>query len=305
MNSRKWLWLLLGLAVGAPLSVQWFVLERAAKQADWLIGRARPWLDARYMSLWAWPGHAGWANSVHARPGPRTLRVWPGLRGAELRAARVQVHEYRERGDGTPERLSFSVHGLSLRLPPHDTAHEALPAPVFGIYPMHLRRLGYDSLRGELHATLQLLPEIDALSVELSLQIDELADLDLRFELDTDARILRELPPDLGLRFGTLRLRDAGLIARYREQVAAQKRLSLPAAEADLIGRFDDWLRQVDFRWDAETANALRRFLRGGATLIVEVAPMDDVALRDYPLYALSDWPVLLGLKARIEDAGP
>lgn len=292
--------LLLGLAAW-----QWWTLSRAMDAAAVLVGRMRPWVDARYESLWAWPAGSGFAEGVSARPGPRLLRALPVVGGVELDVPRLVVHEFRRAADGRPEFLSFSAPAFAVRLPSSDQRLAELPAPRYGLYPLSPAELGYDQLRGAISGELMLLPEVRALRVSLNLRLDDAAELSLDFELDTDASILERLPEDLALRFARLSLRDRGIVTRYRDRIAELMRVSPASAQAAIVQAFDSHVAEVGYRWDDGTRRALRRFLAGGETLRVDAEPLAGVALRDYPLYAPADWPVLLGLSARIEQTRP
>lgn len=302
MNSR-WALPIVGLLIVAGLgSAQWFSLQGAQQATDWLIGRARPWVDARYENLWSWPAGDAWADAVTARPGPRVALQYPWLRGSEFSATRVEVTDYRTYDDGTPELLAVSIPEWALQLPPQDDVlADGLPSAVRGIHPLHLRRLGYTQLSGSAELHIRFVPDARALTISWRTRVDEFLDWDLRFELDTDRAILQRIPDSLGLRFLDLSLGDRGLLGRYRDVIATARRLSRPAAEAAVVRPFDAWAKRQDMDWSPETANALRRFLRGGAELTVHMDPLADIALRDYELYAERDWPVLLGLEASAE----
>ena len=310
MNARppprrrsRWTLPVVGLQILAGLvGAQYLAVQRAQQSSDWLIGRARPWIDARYESVWSWAGGGAHGEAVSARPGPLLMRDHAWLGGSLLTAPRVIVDEYRRYEDGTPELLRVEVPEWTLELPPQaDLLAEGLPTPRRGIYPLHLRRLGYTRLSGSATLEVRFVPEARALTVRWRARVEDFLDWDLHFELDTDRAILDGIPDSLGLRFLELQLGDLGLMGRYRDRVATERRLSLPAAEAALVRPFDQWAERQDMQWSPETANALRRFLRGGARLRLRMDPLADIALRDYELYAERDWPVLLGLEASAE----
>lgn len=301
MKLRPLLFWLTVLALATIAGLQWHHQQQTARQADWLFGTLRSHLVLRFDSLFAplWGGlHL---HGVHLTVGESLRQSWRPPSGLYWRADKVQVQSIHMADDGRLDQLR--VHIPQVQMPALAGLLGGRAVHVLGLQPLPLPSLGYERLQGHQQWTLQRLPQARSLRV-LSQGIWEGAlNWQLDVDLDVDERIFQGWPEDAGLRQLTATLTDQGLLQRYKQTLALRQRITVAAAERQIIEAVDRYATDTELRWDEPSQKAMRRFLRAGGSLKITMLPLPDFELRNLELYGAAHWPVLLGLS--LEQADP
>lgn len=283
--------------------LQWQRQQDATRQIDWLFGTMRPLVVIRSEQMWAplWGGLR--FADLYLTLGSELRQQWRAPSGLYLRAEQVEVSELAWDAQGQIEALRIQVG--SLRLPALNGWLGGRDWHLLGLPRIGLRSLGYEQLQGSLQLRGQRLAAARSLQLELQARFEGFLNWDLQLDLDVDQRILHQWPEDAGLRSLKLRIEDQGLLQRYKQTLAQDLRITPAAAERRIIEQLDRYVHDSGLRWEPETQTAVRRWLRAGGELQLEMLPLPDFELRNLRLYGAEHWPVLLGLSAQQHDPEP
>lgn len=280
--------LLVVLLIAAGIG-QWWLLREAEYRAQRFIAQWQGYGELRYERLWVWPWGSACVWNLSFRPTGFTQ----AMLGTPL-DYRIEVRELRIRGlgladDGSLERVRLQFGGL--RFPVVQGGDRGPKTPIgFG-------EMGYRALQLDLALRLQLVPDAGLILAEGNAAGVDLARLHFKAEIESDPRRLRNAPDQTGLRRLTLEYADDGLMPRYKQAVAARLRLSPAAAEQAIMGDLRMRAQRYRWRWDTDSAQALLGFVRDPSYGRVELDPPGEVILRNLRLYAVDDWPQLLGFR--------
>lgn len=280
-----------GLAMAAG---QWWLVQRAHEDAARFIARLVPHGELRYERLLPLPWGAGRAWGVSFQP-EGLLRVNfhlpPGFR---IKARELRIDRLHTAPDGTLDQLRGRLLGVRAPVAALRAATPQSNDPM-RIAPPTLHDLGYAALEFDLAFDLRYVRDAELALLDLELQGPAFARTTLRAQLEGRPQTFSRAPDQILVRKLVLDYADQGLLARYREVWAARARIGLPAWENAVIAHLDRRAEREHWKWDADTAAAARQLIRDPAQFQARVDPPGDVILRNIRLYALADWPALLG----------
>ena len=300
MKLRSLLSAILLITVTGLGLLQWQRQQDATRQIDWLFGTLRPVVVIRSEQMWAplWGGLQ--FDDLYLTIGEQWRQQWRPPSGLYLRAEQVDVSELAWDAQGQIEALRIQMG--SLRLPALNGWLGGRDWHLLGLPSIGLRSLGYEQLQGSLQLRAQRLADARSLQLDMQAAFDGFLNWDLQLDLDVDQRILQHWPEDAGLRSLKLRIVDQGLLQRYKQTLARDLRITPAAAERRIIEQLDRYVTDSGLRWEPQTQTAVRRWLRAGGELQLELLPLPDFELRNLRLYGAEHWPVLLGLSAQQQD---
>lgn len=285
------------LLVVAGLAQYWLV-QRTQDAMAQLTARLIPHGELRYARLWPflWGGARVWGLSFQPEGLFRVgLQATPGFR-VQVRELRVQ--HLRQGADGQLESLAGQAFGV--RLPLSDLHGIAAPGPAALPMPSP-SELGYGALEFDLDFRVEYVDSANLALVELNAAGAELGQLTLDTQLEGTAGVFSRAPEQLLIRRLELQWADGGLGQRYRDVAATRARLSRGDWQRALIARLDQRARQEHWKWDAGSSAAARRVIADADFLRLRLDPPGDVVIRNMRLYAMSDWPALLGFELATE----
>ena len=281
-------------AIGAGLAQYWLV-QRTHEVAARLTSRLVPHGELRYERLWPflWGGGRAWGVSFQPDGMLRiALQTAPGLR---IQARELRIHEIRFGDNGTLERLRGSL--IDVRLPVAElrapsttegTEVSKIPAPT-------LFDLGYPELKLDMDFDVQYVAAENHALVELNLAGRDTVRAFLSAQLEGTPYVFDRAPDQILVRKLELEVADEGLLKRFKEVSAARARLDRPSWEGAMVQHLDRRAAKEHWKWDEQTARAVRGAVRDSGYFRAVIDPPGDVALRNIRLYAVADWPPLLG----------
>ncbi len=284
--------LLLALAVVAGVG-QWWLLGRAEFEAQRLVAQWQGYGHLRYDRLWVYPWGAGWARGVSFEPTGFTQAALGTPLGyrielGELRFDHLQVDD----GQLTEIRLKLKDLDLPMQDAYRFRGRMAPPA---------LADLGYETLRFDGGLRLRQTPGQHLMLLDGDVAAADFARLRFSLQLDADGRRLQMAPDQIGLRGLQLDYEDRGLLPRYRQYTAALLGVTAEAAAQAMIDKLNQRSLRENWKWDEASSRALRAFIRRPQRCYIELSPPGDVVLRNLSLYAVGDWPPLLGFRFTLE----
>ena len=293
-----WLIIIVTAVLGA---LQWHHQQQTSREVDWLFGTLRGHLVLRFEQLFApiWGGLQ--FRAAHLTVGEQWRQSWRPPSGLFWRAPEVRVQHVSVHADGWIDQLR--VEAPRVEMPALAGLLGGRSWHLLNLTPLPLPALGYEKLVGSQRWELQRLPQARSLRISSRGHWQEALDWQLMVDLDVDQRIFQAWPEDGGLRSLEATLVDRGLLHRYKQALALLQRITLAAAERQMIEQLDQYAQDIELRWDEDSQKAMRRFLRAGGSLKITLLPLPDFELRNLDLYGAAHWPVLLGL--RLEQTDP
>lgn len=286
-----------GAVAGIALAAgQWWLVQRTHEEAARIVARLMPHGELRYQRALPFPWSAGrvWGLSFQPEGLLRmNLQTAPGFR---IEAHELRIDALRRDADGHLERLRGCLIGvrapvLALRTPVPDSSDP------LGVAPPTLSDLGYRTLEFDVAFDIRYLPEFELALLVLNLHGADLGRAALSVQLEGRPQTFSRAPDQIRVRKLVLDYADHGLLERYRQVWAARARMDLPTWEKALIQHLDHRAAREQWRWDADTADAVRHLVRDPSRLHAHIDPPGDVILRNIRLYDLADWPAMLGFR--------
>lgn len=292
---------ILVVAVAAGLG-QWWLVQRTHEEAARFIARLMPQGELRYERLWPFPWGAGRVWGVSFQPEGMlrvSLQTAPGFR---IEARELRVDELRFGASGALERLRGTLRGVrapvqELRAPPPAGSDPARIAPPT------LYDLGFAALEFDLAFDVQYIEAAQLALLRVNLAGAEIGHAVLHAQLEGSPQTFDRAPDQILVRKLELDYADSALLARYKAVSAARARIGPPAWEAAITENLLRRAEREQWKWDETTARAARELIRNPAHFRAVIDPPGDVILRNIRLYALSDWPVLLGFSLSTDGA--
>jgi len=282
---RASLLLLLGLGLA-----QWWALREAERTMQRVVYQWQAYGQLRYEHLWVNLWGSGYLRGVSLQPNGITQAMLGTPLEYRITAREVRVDSFDLADDRALEHVRFRVIDLNL---PMSDGYRLRGRDV----PPALSTLGYQSLRLQAKFDVRSVPQSALLLVNGELDGQDSARLRFDLQLDATPAQLANAPDQVGLRKLRLDYQDHGLSDRYLDRRAIELQLSRAAVPEALIRLLDQRARRENWRWDAASAAALRRFIRKPQSCRVSLDPPAEVILRNLNLYAVGDWPPLLGLR--------
>lgn len=286
------------LAVIALGLAQWWLLREAELATQRLAYQWQAYGQLRYDKLWVNLWGTGYLRGVTLQPSGLTQALLGTPLDYRLSAREVRIDDIDLADDGSLERIRLRVIDLNL---PMSDGYRLRGRDV----PPALSALGYDSLQLQARLDLRSVPESRLLLLAGELDGADSARLRFDLQLDASAAQLAGAPDQVGLRKLQLDYRDRGLMNRYLEQRATELGIAREDAPEALVQLLDQRARRERWRWDAASAEALRAFIREPQACSVLLDPPAEVILRNLNLYAVADWPPLLGFRFRLQPPLP
>lgn len=296
-RALGWAGLLGLLLAGAG---QWWLVQRTQDEVARWVARLVPQGELRYERLWPFPWGAGRAWGLSFQPEGMlrlTLQTAPGFR---IQARELRVEEFRRSAAGRVERVRGTLRGVSI---PVQERRGRLPdtADLTRIPPPTLFDMGYSALEMDLAFDLKYVAEANLALLSVNLAGDQIGHAVVQAQLEGTPQIFDRAPDQILVRKLVLEFEDAGLIRRYQDVSAARARLGLPAWQNAMAEQLERRAAKEKWKWDAQTAQAVRGAIRDSDYIRATIDPPGDVILRNIRLYALADWPVLLGFSFSTE----
>lgn len=288
------------LALVAVVAGQWWLVRRTQDEGARWVARLVPHGELRYERLWPWPWGTGRAWGLSFQPeGLMRMSVQTPM-GLRIEARELRVDELRLDAAGRLERVRGTLRGVRVpvaeqRAPVRESTDPAqMPRPT-------LYDLGYAALEFDLAYDLRYIEEAELALARFDLDGAELGRAVIQVQLEGSPQTFDRAPDQLLVRKLELEYADQGLLARLREASAARARLGLAAWETAMTEHLERRAKREQWKWDAGTALAARQLIRDPSYFRAMIDPPGDVILRNIRLYALSDWPVLLGFSLTAE----
>lgn len=273
---------------------QYWLVQRTHEAAGRLVARLIPHGELRYERLWPFPWGGGRAWGLSFQP-EGMLRV--GLQtpmGLRVHARELRLRELRYSDDGTIERARGSL--LDVRVPVAQIRAPNPEPPEVGRTPAPtLYDLGYSQLRFDLDFDIQYIASSRLAVLHFNAAGSDIGHAVISAQLEGTPQTFDRAADQILVRKMELEFADAGLIRRFKDVSAARARLGRGAWEAAMVTHLDRRSRKEGWKWDADTARALRAVVRQSDYVRLKIDPPGDVALRNIRLYAVADWPALLG----------
>lgn len=287
---RRTVLVLLVLAAGA----QYWLWQRTQDELARLTARLIPHGELRYDHVWPflWGGGRIWGLSFQPEG---LLRV--GLHatsGVAMHTREVRIHRLRLGPGGAVSQVQGTALGVTLPLTDlHGiiaTGPDHLPVPSPA-------DLGYASLRFDLDFRVDYVAPSRLARVKLTADGPVLGQMHLSASLEGVPEVFARAPEQLLIRALQLEWADGGLLERYKDVAAARARLTRSTWERAVIARLDQRARIEKWKWQADTAQAVRDVIRPSPYLRLQLDPPGDVVLNNIRLYRMRDWPALLGFE--------
>jgi hypothetical protein len=300
MKLGTFLWragLVLTVAAGAG---QYWLVQRTHEAAARLAARLIPQGELRYERLLPFPWGGGRAWGLSFQPEGMlqiSLQTPPGLR---VEARELRLRELRYGDGGTIERVRGSL--VDVRVPVVERRAPIPDPPVPGrMPPPTLYDLGYTELRFDLDFDIQYVAASRLALAHFNAAGADIGHAVLSAQLEGTPQVFDRAPDQILVRKLELEFADGGLLGRFKDVSAARARLGRAAWEDAMLAHLDRRARREGWKWDAQTAQSLNAVVRRSDYVRVKVDPPGDVALRNIRLYAVADWPTLLGFGLRHE----
>lgn len=279
------------MAAGAG---QYWLVQRTHEAAARLAARLIPQGELRYERLWPFPWGGGRAWGLSFQPEGMlqvSLQTPTGLR---VEARELRLRELRYGDDGTIERVRGSL--LDVRVPVAEYRAPVPEHPEVGRMPAPtLYDLGYTQLRFDLDFDIQYVAGSRLALMTFNAAGADIGHALLSAQLEGTPQTFDRAPDQILVRKLELEFADGGLLSRYKDVSAARARLGRPAWEDAMLAHLDRRARKEGWKWDDDTARSLQAVVRQSDYVRMKVDPPGDVALRNIRLYAVADWPTLLG----------
>lgn len=285
---------LLGLLLAG--AGQWWLVQRTQEEMARWIARLVPQGELRYERLWPFPWGAGRAWGLSFQPEGMlrlTLQTEPGFR---IQARELRVDEFRRGASGTVERVRGTLRGVRV---PVQERRGRLPdtSDLMRIPPPTLFDMGYSELELDLAFDLKYVAEAQLALLSVNVHGQDIGHAVFDAQLEGTPQTFDRAPDQILVRKLIVEFEDAGLIRRYKDVSAARARLGLAAWQSAMTEQLDRRAAKEKWKWDADTAQAVRSAIRQSDYIQATIDPPGDVILRNIRLYALADWPVLLGFR--------
>jgi hypothetical protein len=273
---------------------QYWLVHRTHAAADRFAARLVPQGELRYERLWPFPWGGGRAWGLSFQP-EGMLRVALQLpMGLRIEARELRLRELRFGEDGALERVRGSL--LDVRVPVAEhRAPTREPPDVGRMPPPTLYDLGYEQLRFDFDFDIQYVAASRLALIHFNAAGADTGHAVISAQLEGTPQVFDRAPDQILVRKLELEFADSGLIRRFKDVSAARARLGRSAWEDAMLAHLDRRARKEGWKWDADTARALRTVVRHSDHVRLTVDPPGDVALRNIRLYAVADWPTLLG----------
>lgn len=298
-----------GLVVAVAAGVgQYWLVQRTHEAAARLAARLIPQGELRYQRLWPFPWGGGRAWGLSFQPEGMLQVALQTPTGLRVEARELRLRELRYGDDGTIERVRGSL--LDVRVPVAEYRAPIPEQPEVGRMPMPtLYDLGYAQLRFDLDFDIQYVAASRLALMHFNAAGADIGQAVLSAQLEGTPQVFDRAPDQILVRKLELEFADAGLLRRFKDVSAARARLGRAAWEDAMLAHLDRRARKEGWKWDADTARSLRAGVRQSDYVRLKVDPPGDVALRNIRLYAIADWPTLLGFgmtnEGRISAAPP
>lgn len=277
---------------------QYVLVRRTQQTLDQITARLVPHGELRYGRVWPFLWGGGRIRDLSFQPEGVLrlgLHAQPGFRVAvqELRLRRLRT---------TPDGQLMAVHGSAYGVEvPLAALHGIAVAGPAGLPLPSPADLGFDALRFDVDFRIEYVDEGRLAMAAFTAQGPVLGQLHLDVQLEGARENFARAPEQLLMRRLAVEWADGGLAERFRDVAAARARLGRSAWEQAMAAQLDRRAREERWTWDAGTVAALRRLISGADYLRLQLDPPGDVVLRNLRLYALPDWPALLGFELGTE----
>lgn len=294
MKLGTFLWRAGLIVVAAAAVGQYWLVQRTQEAAARLAARLIPQGELRYERLWPFPWGGGRAWGLSFQPEGMLQVALQTPTGLRIEAKELRLRDLRFGDDGSIERIRGSL--LDVKVPvsqrrttvpePPDVAR--MPAPT-------LYDLGYEQLRFDVDFDIQYVPTSRLALFHFNVAGADIGHAVVSAQLEGSPQVFDRAPDQILVRKLELEFADMGLLRRFKDVSAARARLGRAAWEDAMLAHLDQRARKEGWKWDPATAHALRASVRQSDYVRIKVDPPGDVVLRNIRLYAVADWPTLLG----------
>lgn len=293
MKLKTLLFRALLLMLVAAGVAQYLLYQRAQDEAKRVAAQFLGYGQLRYERVWANLWGTARASNLSFEPTGFTQAMLHTPLGYRASARELRIERLRLNEDGGARLIEGSLLGISV--PVVDARSALSPAAFAGLALPSLAEMGYTELALDIDFSLRFLPEAELVLLKLKARGRNLADIVLDAQIEGDGVRFRTAPDQIGLRKLRLEYTDTGLTRSLKDVMAARSRVSVPSLEQSLIAQLDQRAKEQNWKWDAATAQAVRRFIRESGQATVLLDPPGQLVLRNLPLYAVGDRPQLLG----------
>ncbi len=273
---------------------QYWLVQRTQEAAARFVARLVPHGDLHYGRLWPFPWGAArvWNLSFEPAGGLQmALRTPMGMR---IDARELRICELRFGDDGNVSRIRGTLLGLRVPVPEWRAPTSESPDPA-SIPPPTLFDLGYTEIRGAVDFDIRYVASSGLAIVHFDATLPQMGHAVMNAQLGGTPQVFDRAPDQIMVRKLNLDFADGGLLTRYKEVSAGRARLGRPAWESAMVEALERRASKERWKWSDETANAARKVIRDSSYFHASIDPPGDIALRNVRLYAMADWPVLLG----------
>lgn len=294
MKLGTFLWragLVLAVAAGAG---QYWLVTRTHEVTARLAARLVPHGELRYERLWPFPWGGGRAWGLSFQPEGMLQIALQTPTGLRVEARELRLRELRYGDNGLIERVRGTLYDV--RIPVTERRASIPENPEVGRIPAPtLYDLGYGQLRFDVDFDIQYVATSRLALLHFNAAGADIGHAVLSAQLEGTPQIFDRAPDQILVRKLELEFADAGLLRRFKDVSAARARLGRPAWEDAMLAHLDRRGRKEGWKWDPDTARSMRAIVRQSDYVRLKVDPPGDVALRNIRLYAVADWPTLLG----------
>lgn len=308
MKLGTFLWRATLVAAMAAGAGQYWLVQRTHEAAARLAARFVPQGELRYQRLWPFPWGGGRAWGLSFQPEGMLQVALQTPTGLRIEARELRLRELRHGDDGVIERIRGSL--LDVRVPVSQRRAEVPESPEVGrMPPPTLYDLGYEELRFDVDFDIQYVASSRLALFHFNAAGADIGHALVSGQLEGSPQVFDRAPDQILVRKLELEFADSGLLRRFKDVSAARARLGRTAWEDAMLAHLDRRARREGWKWDADTARSLRAVVRQSDYVRMKVDPPGDVALRNIRLYAVADWPTLLGFgmsnQGRIRSPSP
>lgn len=291
LKLRSLFFRLLLLAALLLAAAQWWVLREGERVAQQLIAQWQAYGTLRYEHLWVNLWGSVRLRGVSFEPAGLSQAMLGTPLGYRIGIREVRLYDPAFNARGELKRIRLQLRDLEL---PMEDGYRLRARNA----PPSLAAMGYQTLLLQSELQLRVVEVGPILRLVGDLQGEDSGALKFDLWMRTSPQSLRMAPDQVALERLQLDYRDRGLMPRYLDRRASDLGVRAEAAPAAVVALLDQRARKEKWRWDAASAEALRNFIRDPAQgFRAELEPPGVVRLRDLNLYAVGDWPPLLGFR--------
>ena len=294
MKLGTFLWRAGLVAVVAAGAGQYWLVQKTQEAAARLAARLVPQGELLYQRLWPSPWGGGRAWGLSFKPEGMLQIALQTPTGLRIEARELRLRDLRYGDDGTIERIRGCLLGVTV---PVSQRRTTVPEPpdVARTPTPTLYDLGYEQLRFDVDFDIQYVATSNLALFHFNAAGADLGHAVLTAQLEGSPQVFDRAPDQILVRKLDLEFADGGLLRRFKDVSAARARLGRAAWEDAVLEHLDRRAQKEGWKWNAETARALRASVRQSDYVRIKVDPPGDVVLRNIRLYPVADWPTLLG----------